>query len=418
MSSIKASIPAIGISELPNQVYKQILTNANQHNEQTLNLMIVGESGLGKTSFVNTLFQTSLKERQGAYERAGIDDFSKKTSSKTTSIEVLRCLLEEKNFTLKLNLIDTPGYGDFINNSKAWLPLCDFIDEQHDHYMRQEQQPYRTSKFDLRVHAIVFFIKPTNGSLKPLDVITMRELSKKGNLIPVIAKSDTLSREELNQFKSKIRHVIEEQNIQIFTPPVFEEENNVSNGSVDEESLNNNRAAIQHAKQLIESMPFAIIGSEEQYEINGNKVFGRKYPWGLIEVENESHCDFRKLRSLLLRTNLLDLIQTTNDIHYEFYRKNRLQANSAENSNSKSANGINILPAPVRKMSHNPRFKEEELALKRYFTEQVKVEEQRFRQWEQNIVNERIRLNNDLEEEQNKVKKLEDQIRLLQSKSK
>ncbi len=76
-----------------------------------------------------------------------------------------------------------------------------------------------------------------------------------------------------------------------------------------------------------------------------------------------------------------------------------------------------MVPALREALSHNPRFKEEELALKRYFTEQVKVEEQRFRQWEQNIVNERIRLNNDLEEEQNKVKKLEDQIRMLQMKS-
>ncbi|XBW36814.1 hypothetical protein QEN19_002391 [Hanseniaspora menglaensis] len=414
MSTLNANIPEVGISELPNQIYKKILSNASKHNEQILNLMIVGESGLGKTTFINTLFQTTLKERQGAYDREGADDFAKKNGNKTTSIEITRCQLEEKNFTLNVNLIDTPGYGDFINNTKAWLPLCDFIDEQYDHYMRQEQQPFRDSKFDLRVHAIIFFIKPTNGTLKPLDVITMRELSKKGNLIPVISKSDTLTRNELTQFKSKIRNVIEEQNIQIFTPPIFEESSNAFSGSVDEDTVNNNKAAIQHAKQLIESMPFAIIGSEEQYELNGNKVYGRKYPWGLIEVENEAHCDFRKLRSLLLRTNLLDLIHSTHNSHYEYYRKQRLQVNSAENNN----NGINILPAPVRKMSHNPRFKEEELALKRYFTEQVKVEEQRFRQWEQNIVNERIRLNNDLEEEQNKVKKLEDQIRALQMKTK
>ena len=58
----------------------------------------------------------------------------------------------------------------------------------------------------------------------------------------------------------------------------------------------------------------------------------------------------------------------------------------------------------------------EENSLKKYFTDQVKAEEQRFRQWEQNIVNERVRLNNDLEEVQNKVKKLEEQVRALQLK--
>lgn len=406
-----SNIPAVGVSELPNQIYKKVLKNANKHNDQILNLMVVGESGLGKTTFINTLFQTAIKERTTHYERESSEDYIKKVGTKTTNIEITRCVLEEKNFNLKLNLIDTPGYGDFINNNKAWLPLSDFIDEQYDHYMRQEQQPFRNTKFDLRVHAIVFFIRPTNGTMKPLDIITMKELSKKANLIPVIAKSDTLSTTELIDFKNKVRKCIDEKAIHIFTPPLFEDE---VNSNLDEDTTNNNKLAIQHAKQLIESMPFAIIGSEDQYEVNGNKVFGRKYPWGLIEVENESHCDFRKLRSLLLRTNLLDLINSTNELHYEEYRKVRLQINDENKENN---NGINMVPAPVRKLSHNPRFKEEELALKRYFTEQVKVEEQRFRQWEQNIVNERIRLNNDLEEEQNKVKKLEDQIRMLQMKS-
>src|SRR5258708_27137478 len=38
-------------------------------------------------------------------------------------------------------------------------------------------------------------------------------------------------------------------------------------------------------------------------------------------VENENHCDFRKLRSLLIRTHMLDLISTTEEIHYENYRQ-------------------------------------------------------------------------------------------------
>ena len=54
--------------------------------------------------------------------------------------------------------------------------------------------------------------------------------------------------------------------------------------------------------------------------------------------------------------------------------------------------------------------------MKKNFTDQVKAEEQRFRQWEQNIVNERIRLNGDLEEIQGKVKKLEEQVKSLQVK--
>ncbi|KAF8000039.1 hypothetical protein HF325_005888 [Metschnikowia pulcherrima] len=159
-------------------------------------------------------------------------------------------------------------------------------------------------------------------------------------------------------------------------------------------------------------MPFAVIGSDEEVELSpGNFVRGRKYPWGVVEVENERHCDFKKLRSLLLRTNMLDLILQTNEIHFETFRSLKLGTLNKENGaeNSDDANGMK---KPRR--LHNPKFKEEEEALKKFFTEQVKAEEQRFRQWETNIVNERNRLNQDLEDMQAKLKTLEDQVKKLQ----
>ena len=45
-----------------------------------------------------------------------------------------------------------------------------------------------------------------------------------------------------------------------------------------------------------------------------------------------------------------------------------------------------------RKLDH-PKFKEEEENLRTRFTEQVKKEEARFRQWEQKLISERDRLN-------------------------
>lgn len=73
-------------------------------------------------------------------------------------------------------------------------------------------------------------------------------------------------------------------------------------------------------------MPFAIVGSEENVVVNGQPVRGRAYPWGVVEVENDLHSDFRKLRSLLVRTHLLDLITATESVHYEMYRDKKLEA--------------------------------------------------------------------------------------------
>ena len=46
----------------------------------------------------------------------------------------------------------------------------------------------------------------------------------------------------------------------------------------------------------------------------------RQYPWGTIQIENEDHCDFVKLREMLVRTNMEDLREKTHDFHYEMYR--------------------------------------------------------------------------------------------------
>lgn len=45
----------------------------------------------------------------------------------------------------------------------------------------------------------------------------------------------------------------------------------------------------------------------------------------LFLVENEEHCDFKKLRSLLIRTHMLDLITTSEDSHYENYRQAQME---------------------------------------------------------------------------------------------
>lgn len=41
-------------------------------------------------------------------------------------------------------------------------------------------------------------------SLKSLDLVTMKKLDSKVNIIPVIAKSDTVTRAELQKFKLKV----------------------------------------------------------------------------------------------------------------------------------------------------------------------------------------------------------------------
>jgi Septin family protein len=53
-------------------------------------------------------------------------------------------------------------------------------------------------------------------------------------------------------------------------------------------------------RQLKEAVPFAVCGANTLLEVRGRKVRGRLYPWGVVEVENPDHCDFIKLRTMLM----------------------------------------------------------------------------------------------------------------------
>lgn len=57
---------------------------------------------------------------------------------------------------------------------------------------------------DTRIHCCLYFINPTGHALRPIDVIVMKKLSEVVNVVPVIAKSDSLTLEERERFKSKV----------------------------------------------------------------------------------------------------------------------------------------------------------------------------------------------------------------------
>ena len=68
-----------------------------------------------------------------------------------------------------------------------------------------------------------------------------------------------------------------------------------------------------------------MVGSDQVVQsADGRPVRGRSYPWGVIEVDNEDHCDFVKLRQMLIRTFMEELREHTNTSLYENWRSEKL----------------------------------------------------------------------------------------------
>uniref|UniRef100_A0A7N6APS8 Septin-type G domain-containing protein n=1 Tax=Anabas testudineus TaxID=64144 RepID=A0A7N6APS8_ANATE len=266
------------------------------------NIMVVGQSGLGKSTLVNTLFKSKVSRKSCT------PNYEEKIS-KTVKLHSISHIIEEKGVKMKLTVIDTPGFGDQINNENCWEPIVKCVNEQYEKYLREELHVNRKRRIpDTRVHCCIYFLPATGHRLRPIDIEFMKRLGKIVSIVPVIAKADTLTIDERLEFKERIRQDLAANGICVYPQREYDED-------PDEHILN---------ERIRESIPFAVVGTDKEHQVNGNKVLGRKTKWGIIEVENVAHCEFANLRDLLIRSHLQDLKDVTHNIHYETYRVRRL----------------------------------------------------------------------------------------------
>lgn len=245
----------VGFANLPNQVYRKAVKKGFE-----FTLMVVGESGLGKSTLINSMF---LSDIYNSEQHPGPSFRTKKT----VNVEATKVLLRENGVNLTLTVVDTPGFGDAVDNSNCWVPIIDHIETKYEEFLTAESRVQRKAMSDNRVHCCLYFIAPSGHGLKQLDIEFMQRLHDKVNIIPVIAKSDTLTPEEIQHFKKQILNEIAQHKIKIydFPEPIEEEED------------------AKQLKQLRTRVPFAVVGANTIIEIDGKRVRGRKYPWGIAE---------------------------------------------------------------------------------------------------------------------------------------
>lgn len=284
----------IGFATLPEQVHRKSVKRGFE-----FTLMVVGETGLGKSTLINSLFLGDL------YKNRSIPSIDERIE-KTTRIEKKTMDIEERGVRLKLSVVDTPGFGDAINCEDSWKVVSAYIEEQFRQYFTDESGLNRKNIQDNRVHCLLYIIPPYGHSLRQMDLEMMRRLHKKVNIVVVIGKADCLTQNEIRKLKQKILSDLEDNHIQLYQFPDCD--------SDEDEDFK------QQDKELKASLPFAVVGSNTIIEVAGKKVRGRQYPWGVVDVENSQHSDFIKLRTMLISTHMQDLKDTTQDVHYENFR--------------------------------------------------------------------------------------------------
>lgn len=328
-------------------------------------IMCVGQSGVGKSTFVNSLLDSKILPHK--YEPVGTTDEEPKIASFTTidDSSTVNAAIFQRDFNptladqepgiaiteseieilnkgdysrIFLNVIDTPGFGDNINNEVCFDEIINYLKQQFDLVLAEETKFRRNPKFkDTRVHVCLYFIAPTGHGLRELDVEIIKKLSKYVNIIPVIGRADSFTKQELQDFKANILHDIEKFNVPVFQftydddddDEAAEDDENGDGAEIGrggrQYDSDEERATAEN-KYLQSIQPFAIISSEDEFQVDGKLIRGREYPWGFIDISNPEHSDFQLLKTVLLNTHLQDLKDLTHDYLYENYRTEKLRA--------------------------------------------------------------------------------------------
>jgi septin 7 len=68
----------------------------------------------------------------------GVVDVPLVASSRiVVSLQAVTQEIEERSVKLKLTIVDTPGFGDSINNENSWAKAVEYIDAQFHSYLEQ-----------------------------------------------------------------------------------------------------------------------------------------------------------------------------------------------------------------------------------------------------------------------------------------
>ncbi|KAL8674245.1 MAG: hypothetical protein Q9168_001312 [Polycauliona sp. 1 TL-2023] len=347
----------VGFDSITQQIERKLLKRGFQ-----FNVICVGQTGLGKSTLINTIFASHLIDSKGRLTPS-------EAVRSTTEIHPVSHVIEENGVRLRLNIVDTPGYGDQVNNDRWYAesivgpqdvssklvtagipssntsrisiqPTCgkslllsaSDISKILEYTVAFSSSSHRAT----RKQVILALLNPLSvRSLKPIDIVVLKKLSDVVNVVPVIAKSDSLTLDERMAFKERIKEEFAFHNLRMY--PYDNEEQ-------DQEE----RAMNSSIKDLI---PFAVVGSENSIIVNGRQVRGRQNRWGVINVEDENHCEFVALRDFLTRTHLQDLIETTSQIHYEVFRAKQLLALKENSATGGHSSSRPISPSAERELS-------------------------------------------------------------------
>ncbi|KAL3141918.1 hypothetical protein ABBQ32_004572 [Trebouxia sp. C0010 RCD-2024] len=286
--------------------------------EGYLKVIVVGESGLGKTTFIENLrsaFQPDSPIRPRSPSGTGATENIYEVFEQSPEQLCTEVIIDNGSSKFHYLLQDTPGqiYG------QTNLRIPDYIRAQHERYLAWEQSPERAVPMsagdDHRVDACLFFLNPNH--LKDAEVADMVHLSELVPVVPMIAKADIFTPSELSAFRAHVRHRLAEEEEDLGRPIMWRAA----------ESKDQDEGADEGCRQP----PFAVIASNNSDLAVGRFWPVRSYPWGKCEAFSSTNSDLASLKHLLFEEGFAGLKQATETRYYR-YRASRLSLDAGKDA--------------------------------------------------------------------------------------
>lgn len=279
------------------------------------NILVAGLSGLGKTTACEMLFH-GWTHGHFAPQLGRLPSTRAINASRTFERHD-----PASNTKLHVTLVDTPGYGDRLDNKRAVRPICRYARDSLRRQFDVERSPRGSAGgADQQLHCCLYFVSPHR--LLRTDVLFVRTLARFMPVVLVIAKADTLTDEELSEQRQHVRRVLRERDV-----PVYgwgeEDPSPAARGAAGGAAA----LAAQRARDVgLDALLSGPRYSRRRRPGEPLAVLARPaaYPWGAVDVENPWHSDFALLRDLLLSHHAEILIELAHE-RYGAFRKRRIR---------------------------------------------------------------------------------------------
>lgn len=271
----------IGISSLPNLLHNEFLRRGCN-----FNIMIVGSHGLGKTTFLNKLLESKVIKTR-PFDGSSDNPFpimEAKCNIQTSSLEIC-----ENGFSVRLGIVEVDGIGDCVDNRECYKPIVELLEAKFEDYLNKSKTQTKTTIDDQRIHICFYFLEPI-FTIKSPDLETLIQISAHCTVVPVMAKADLISRDQILDLKTSIRSILVGNKISF-----FEDLGDHSEG------------------------PFMIFSESRDEDPLKNA------DWNPSAFNTQTN-DFITLKRLVIEKNAISLIKLT-DQYYDNYRIARLMVN-------------------------------------------------------------------------------------------